>query len=113
MLNHFQELSKKALIREESFQNVAVAETEETGEPDAEHGADLKRKKVRSTTGDLAKFLRTEHQDQIRNSDPLSPHGNYSGLHPDHQMLSNAASLYSLTTDITGTTGIGKKCHLF
>ena len=94
-------MSKKAVGREESFQNgVGVPDSELIGEEEGEQSGDLKRKNVRATTGDLAKFLRTE-ADHVRNSDPPSPHS----LHPEQQMLSNAASLYSLTTDVTGTTG--------
>lgn len=70
------------------------------GEEEGEQAGDLKRKNVRATTGDLAKFLRTD-PDHVRISDPPSPHS----LHPEQQLLSNAASLYSLTTDVTGTTG--------
>ena len=95
-------MSKKAVGREESFQNgVGVPDSDYVPEEDGEQNSDLKRKNVRGTTGDLAKFLRTE-QDHVRISDPPSPHS----LHPEQQLLSNAASLYSLTTDITGTTGI-------
>ncbi|XP_046448229.1 dmX-like protein 2 isoform X2 [Daphnia pulex] len=98
-----QELSKKAVGREESFQNgVGVVESEDDRGEDPEPETDfLKRKKLRATTGDLAKFLRTE-QDNGRNADLPSPHM----LHPD-QMMSNTASLYSMNTDITGVTGFG------
>lgn len=97
-----QELSKKAVGREESFQNgVGVQEPEEVRNEDYDPESDtLKRKKVRATTGDLAKFLRTE-QEQGKNPDFPSPH---HMLHPD-QMMSNTASLYSMNTDVTGVTG--------
>lgn len=96
-----QELSKKAVGREESFQNgIGIVESEDDRGEDPEPETDfLKRKKLRATTGDLAKFLRTE-QDNGRNADLPSPHM----LHPD-QMMSNTASLYSMNTDITGVTG--------
>ena len=99
-----QELSKKAVGREESFQNgLSVADHGTDGE-EMEHDIDMKRsKKTRATTGDLARFLRTDGEH--KNADLPSPHGYPHGLHPDHHMMSNTASLYSLTTDITGVTG--------
>lgn len=102
---HFdtQELSKKAVGREESFQNgIGVPESEDGRNEDHDPESDtLKRKKVRATTGDLAKFLRTE-QEQGKTSEFSSPH---HMLHPD-QMMSNTASLYSMNTDVTGVTGM-------
>uniref|UniRef100_A0A0P5RMU8 DmX protein 2 n=1 Tax=Daphnia magna TaxID=35525 RepID=A0A0P5RMU8_9CRUS len=101
-----QELSKKAVGREESFQNgLGAAESEDDRGEDPEPQVDfLRRKKLRATTGDLAKFLRTE-PDQGKNLDLPSPHAG-PGLHPD-QIMSNTASLYSMNTDITGVTGLG------
>ena len=115
-----QELSKKALGREESFQNgLNLAENEAVAVDDEvdQTTSEFKHKKVRATTGDLAKFLRSEHGQEHaagRNADLPSPHGNYTGLHVDHQLLSNTASFYSLATDITGTTGlVCKICFTF
>lgn len=79
-------------------------ESEDDRIDDSEPQSDfLTRKKLRATTGDLAKFLRTE-QDQGRNLDLPSPHAGHM-LHPE-QIMSNTASLYSMNTDITGVTGI-------
>lgn len=93
--------------RDESLQNIAGGhEPEEGRAEETDHESELlKRKKLRATTGDLAKFLRTE-QDLARNIQDLpSPHGGSHLLHPD-PIMSNTASLYSITTDITGVTGI-------
>ena len=102
--------------REESFQNgIASSEADDAAAAAAAAAADeteqpaqeMKRKsgKVRGTTGDLAKFLRTEQQlEHAKGHGLSSPHGAY--LHSEHPLLSNAASMYSLATDLTGTMGM-------
>lgn len=106
-----QELSKKAVGREESFQNGLSNADQGTDGEEAEHEIDVKRsKKTRATTGDLARFLRTDG-DHNKHVDLPSPHGYPHGLHPDHHMMSNTPSMYSLTTDITGVTGIFCFCY--
>ena len=110
MLICVQELSKKAVGREDSFQNgITIPETETVVEEEADQQTttDFKRKgKVRATTGDLGKFLREQQQEHFKShSDLPSPHSAFPGLHVEHQLLSNTASMYSIATDITGTTG--------
>ncbi len=103
-------MSKKAVGREESFHNgLPVPDHYEGHGDETDHEPDFKRKsKTRATTGDLAKFLRTQEQQEQsgKSGDLLSPHGTLPVIHQEHPMLSNTASLYSLTTDITGVTGM-------
>lgn len=100
-----QELSKKAVEREESFPNgLSAHDQDEISMRESHHDGEMKRKKLRGTTGDLAKFLR-EQQEQAKSELP-SPNSSQHYLHPDQNILSNTASMYSLTTDVTGVTGM-------